>query len=73
MQTAKVFQSGNSQAVRLPREFRFKESELVIKRLGHAVVLLPRKHSAKALRALLAELGPVELEREQPEREERRP
>lgn len=72
MQTAKVFQSGNSQAVRLPREFRFEESELVIRRVGHAVLLLPRRLSARAVRELLASLGPVELEREQPRREERR-
>ena len=41
METAKLFYSGNSQAVRLPREFRFAEDRVYIKRLGSVVVLLP--------------------------------
>jgi antitoxin VapB len=41
METAKLFYSGNSQAVRLPREFRFAEDQVYIKHLGSAVVLLP--------------------------------
>ena len=41
METAKLFYSGNSQAVRLPREFRFAEDQVYIKRLGSAVILLP--------------------------------
>jgi antitoxin VapB len=41
METAKLFYSGNSQAVRLPREFRFREGRVYIKRMGNAVVLLP--------------------------------
>lgn len=42
MTTAKVFQSGNSQAVRLPKEFRFKSSEVEISRQGDAVILRER-------------------------------
>jgi len=44
MTTAKLFQNGRSQAVRLPKEYRFNshESEVVIKRLGKAVVLIPK-------------------------------
>ena len=42
METAKLFQNGKSQAVRLPKEFRFGSSDRVyIKRIGNAVVLLP--------------------------------
>ncbi len=41
MQTAKLFQNGQSQAVRLPREFRFAGDRVFIKRVGNAVVLLP--------------------------------
>jgi antitoxin VapB len=41
METTRLFYSGNSQAVRLPREFRFAEDRVYIKRLGNAVVLLP--------------------------------
>lgn len=41
MERAKIFQSGRSQAVRLPKEFRFNGSEVFVKRIGKAVVLLP--------------------------------
>ena len=41
METAKLFYSGNSQAVRLPREYRFAEDRVFIKRLGSVVILLP--------------------------------
>ena len=41
MQTAKLFQNGKSQAVRLPMEFRFKGDRVYMKRVGNAVVLLP--------------------------------
>ncbi|MBX2999320.1 MAG: antitoxin [Caldilineaceae bacterium] len=41
MKTAKLFQNGHSQAVRLPKEFRFEGSEVYVKKIGNAVVLLP--------------------------------
>ncbi len=41
MATAKVFWSGRSQAVRLPKEFRFDGAEVAIRRQGRAVVLEP--------------------------------
>jgi antitoxin VapB len=49
METAKLFYSGNSQAVRLPKEFRFTEDRVYIKRLGNAVVLLPYGDPWRAL------------------------
>ncbi len=42
MKTAKLFTNGRSQAIRLPKEFRFEGSEVYIKRLGSMVVLLPQ-------------------------------
>ncbi len=39
--TAKVFWSGRSQAVRLPKEFRFDAAEVRIRRHGRAVILEP--------------------------------
>ena len=44
MTTAKIFQNGRSQAVRLPKEYRFgsNENEVVIKKLGKAVVLISK-------------------------------
>lgn len=41
METAKLFQNGKSQAVRLPKEFRFGSDRVYIKKVGNAVVLLP--------------------------------
>lgn len=45
MKTAKLFKNGDSQAVRLPKEFRFAGNEVLIKRIGSAVVLLPKAKS----------------------------
>ena len=47
MQTARIFNNGNSQAVRLPKNFRFNEDEVVIKKLGDMVILLPTKYNAE--------------------------
>lgn len=44
---AKLFMSGRSQAVRLPKEFRFKGSEVRIRRVGLGVLLEPTKMSTK--------------------------
>ena len=41
METAKLFMNGRSQAVRLPKEFRFNGDEVYIKKVGDAVVLIP--------------------------------
>ena len=41
MKAAKLFRNGQSQAVRLPREFRFKEDHVFIKREGNVVLLIP--------------------------------
>ena len=49
MGTARVFRSGNSQAVRLPKEFRFKSKEVEIFRRGDEVVL--REKPANMARA----------------------
>lgn len=43
MNTAKVFITGRSQAVRLPKEYRFKGSELMVAKLDGMVVLYPRQ------------------------------
>ena len=41
MEIAKVFQTGRSQAVRLPKAFRFNGSEVAIKSFGRGVLLMP--------------------------------
>jgi antitoxin VapB len=45
MKTAKLFKNGGSQAVRLPKEFRFEGSRVFVKKVGEAVILLPRQDS----------------------------
>jgi antitoxin VapB len=45
MKTAKLFRNGQSQAVRLPKEFRFKDDHVLIKKSGNVVVLIPAKGS----------------------------
>jgi antitoxin VapB len=49
MKTAKIFQNGQSQAVRLPKEFRFEDSEVFIKMSGNIVQLIPRSNSWDSL------------------------
>lgn len=41
MKTAKIFKNGQSQAVRLPMEFRIDGSEVFIKKMGNSIVLIP--------------------------------
>lgn len=43
METAKIFENGRSQAVRLPKKFRFVEDEVLIQRIGEAIILLPKE------------------------------
>lgn len=43
METAKVFDNGRSQAVRLPKKFRFSTDEVLVSRLGNAVILVPKE------------------------------
>lgn len=42
MMTAKVFENGRSQAVRLPKECRFNTDEVVVNRIGDIVLLMPK-------------------------------
>lgn len=42
MDTAKVFQNGRSQAIRLPKNFRFNTEEVYVKKVGNAVMLYPK-------------------------------
>jgi antitoxin VapB len=54
---AKVFKSGNSQAVRLPKDFRFTVEEVEVSREGDAVILRPKRSATgpwASLRAAIA-------------------
>ncbi len=61
MGTARVFRSGNSQAVRLPKEFRVKSAEVEIFRRGKEIVLREKEGSMARAFDLLAGL-PDDLE-----------
>jgi antitoxin VapB len=45
LQIAKIFKNGRSQAVRLPKEFRFEDDEVLIRKNGSDVILSPRPKS----------------------------
>ena len=67
MKTAKIFQNGQSQAVRLPKEFRFDDSEEFIKKSGNIVQLIPRRDSWSSLFGSLNKFSSDFMtEREQP-------
>lgn len=71
---AKIFQNGASQAVRLPREFRFDADEVCIKRIGSAVLLFPRDAAWDLMDAALGQVDEDFMsERHQPERTDERP
>lgn len=54
MSTARIFKSGNSQAVRLPKEYRIGAKEVEIYRRGEEIVLRKRRASASAIFDALA-------------------
>lgn len=56
MAVARVFKSGNSQAVRLPKEFRLASSEVEIFRRGEELVLREKPRSLARAFALIADL-----------------
>ena len=43
MMTAKIFENGRSQAVRLPKKFRFEADEVIVQRIGKSVLLTPKE------------------------------
>ena len=54
VQYARVFQSGNSQAVRLPKEFRLDVDRVEVSREGDAIILRPINDDAEPWTALAA-------------------
>lgn len=51
--TAKVFRNGASQAVRLPKECRFDDDEVCVKRIGAAVLLFPKSAAWDMMRGAI--------------------
>ncbi len=56
MKLAKIFKSGNSQAVRLPREFKFQSKEVEIFKCGNDVILREKPENLKHAFELLSSL-----------------
>jgi antitoxin VapB len=72
MDTARLFLSGRSQAVRLPKAYRFAGTEVCVKRFGNGVLLLPLDDPWSTLEAGVAAFEPsFTLTRNQPEAEQR--
>jgi antitoxin VapB len=72
MQTGKLFENGKSQAVRLPKEFRFLGKMVYIKRIGNGVMLLPYQNPWQSLVDSLAQFSDDFLnERAQPPMQKR--
>lgn len=67
MDTARIFQSGRSQAVRLPKAFRFAGAEVGVRHFGNGVLLLPIDDPWATLETALASFEPgFVLARDQP-------
>jgi antitoxin VapB len=73
MQTAKLFWSGRSQAVRLPKEFRLPGEQVRIRRHGNAVILEPFADDWSWLDAIAGHLDAdfIQAAEEQPSQQER--
>ena len=70
---AKLFMNGGSQAIRLPKEFRFEGDEVCVKRLGSAIIVYPK---GRAWEMLDKAIGKVDedfmADRNQPPEAEKR-
>ena len=75
MDTAKIFKSGNSQAVRLPKEFQFDVPEVDIFRRNDEVILRKKPQNLARVFELLSEISDDFMEdgRQQPPIQEREP
>lgn len=67
MNTAKLFKSGNSQAVRLPKAYNFEGSEVYVNKIGRSVILVPKDNPWEMLVSSLDQFtADFMAEREQP-------
>jgi antitoxin VapB len=72
MKTAKLFKNGRSQAVRLPKEFRFEGESVYIQKVGEYVILVPEANPwSSMIKATHSFSDDFLAEREQPGLQER--
>jgi antitoxin VapB len=55
MHTTKVFKSGNSQAIRIPKEYQVDEEELIINKVGNTIILFPKNDPWQLFKKSLTE------------------
>ena len=74
MKTARIFRNGRSQAVRLPKECRFKGKVVYVRKFADAVMLFPRRNPWASLLLSLERFSPDFLDsRLQPRQAARKP
>lgn len=73
MDTAKVFMTGRSQAVRLPKEYRFDTDEVILNKIGDVVTMVPKKKVKDVFLSSLNEFSDDFMKegRNQPDQQER--
>jgi antitoxin VapB len=72
MDTAKLFQSGNSQAIRLPKAYRLPGKKVYLKRVGNAIMVLPEDSAWQPMLDSLSKFSSDFMkDREQPPQQER--
>jgi antitoxin VapB len=73
MQTTRVFKSGNSQAIRIPKEYQFEGEELFINKIGNTIILFPKDDPWELFKKSLTEFSDDFLHdgRNQPEMQKR--
>ncbi|ABQ13843.1 antitoxin [Dichelobacter nodosus] len=65
MKVAKVFTTGRSQAVRIPKAFQFDTKEVIIQRFGNGILLIPKNSDWQGFLEALNEFEPdFKIERE---------
>ena len=60
--TAKLFKNGASQAIRLPKECRFAGKEVLIKRVGDALMIYPKRTKKSPWQPLLDLMGKADAD-----------
>ena len=74
MDTAKIFMTGRSQAVRLPKEYRFRGKDVYVKKIDNIVLLIPKDDPWASLISSVHEFTDYYLsERMQPSHQNREP
>lgn len=70
MMTAKVFENGRSQAIRLPKECRFSTDEVVVNKIGDIVLLMPKTNKWSSFMQAIDMFSDDFMEKERPDEKE---